>query len=79
MERPELEDIQETGNRFADGLLLPIFAVAAVFLFIVLCFYAYNHVMKNKNSNEDIILDGEESDFKVAAARSRWHGSSAHR
>ncbi len=64
MERPELEE-QETGNRFADGLLLPIFAVAAVFLFIVLCFYAYNHVMKNKNSNEIVILDGEESDFKV--------------
>ena len=64
MERPELEE-QETGNRFADGLLLPIFAVAAVFLFIVLCFYAYNHVMKNKNSNEIVILDGDESDFKV--------------
>ncbi len=65
MERPDFED-QATGNRFADGLLMPIFAVAAVFLFVILCFYAYNHVMKNKNSGEVVILQGDDAGFKVA-------------
>ncbi len=63
----EREDIKETGNRFADGLLMPIFAVGAVFLFIILCFYAYNNVMKNKNNGDQvIILEGDDGGFKVA-------------
>lgn len=60
------DEVNETGNRFADGLLMPIFAVGAVFLFIILCFYAYNNVMKNKNNDEVIILDGDSGSFKVA-------------
>ncbi len=65
MAKPELDE-QETGNRFADGLLMPIFAVAAVFLFVILCFYAYDHVMKNKKSGDIVVLDEDNSSFKVA-------------
>jgi hypothetical protein len=63
--RPEGLD-EQSGNKLADGLLLPIFAVAAVFLFIILCFYAYNNVMKNKDNKEVVELQGDSSDFKVA-------------
>ena len=61
----DLDDQSKSGSKFADGLLLPIFAVAAVFLFIVLCFYAYNNVMKNKDNDQVVVLDGDNSDFKV--------------
>lgn len=60
------EEIQESGSKFADGLLMPILAVGAVFLFIILSFYAYDSVMKNKNNNEIVVLDGEAGEFKVA-------------
>jgi cell division septation protein DedD len=59
------EEISETGSKFADGLLMPIIAVGAVFLFIVLSFYAYDSVMKNKTNNQIVVLDGDESSFKV--------------
>jgi hypothetical protein len=59
------EEISETGSKFADGLLMPIIAVGAVFLFIILSFYAYDSVMKNKKNNELVVLDGDDSTFKV--------------
>ncbi len=60
------EEMEPSNGKFGDGLLLPIFAVAAVFLFVVLCFYAYSNVMKNKNGGEVVMLNGDDSSFKVA-------------
>ena len=58
--------IEEEKSESSGGLMMPIASVTAVFVFIILCFYAYNNITKNKSDSEVVVLNGDNSSFKVA-------------